>query len=93
MHTLQAIDVLALVTVTGGAGEGDTFGPGAGPNRMKAEGEINVQTPVGVNVTGKGKYEEALSNYATCMRNQPKGTSGEQMAKNCNPLAGTPGGQ
>jgi hypothetical protein len=90
MHTLQAIDLFELMTVTGGS---DTFGPGAGPNRMRAEGEIDVKTPLGVNVTGKGTFEEARSNYATCMANQPNGTSGEQMARNCNPLAGTPGGQ
>jgi hypothetical protein len=90
MSNFIHLDLVSLITVTGGEDTG-TFGPGAGPNRTKAEGQLSVETPVGIKVTGNGKYESAESNYGLCMSKQPKGTSGEQMAKNCNPLAGTPG--
>lgn len=87
MHTFEAIDLLELVTVTGGE---DLFANGAGPNRTEISGEIKGKTPL-VDFSGTGTYKKAESNYATCMSSQPAGTSGEQMAKNCNPLAGTPG--
>jgi len=90
MTAFESITALELVTVTGGEDAG-TFGPGAGPNRTKAQGQLSVDTPVGLKVSGTGTYESAQSNYATCMSSQPKGTSGADMAKNCNPLAGTPG--
>jgi len=92
MNAFQTIDFLALVTVTGGADDGgsDIFANGAGPNRTEIKGEIHGKTPL-VDFGGSGSYQSTQSNYATCMSAQPPGTSGEQMAKNCNPLAGTPG--
>jgi hypothetical protein len=89
-HDFQSIDLCALVTVTGGADEGagggDIFANGAGPTRTEVTGEIHGKTPL-VDFSGSGTYKSAQSNYATCMSAQPAGTSGEQMAKNCNPLA------
>lgn len=90
MNTFQSIDLLALVTVTGGADDGggaDIFSGGAGPNRTEVQGEIHGKTPM-VDFGGSGSYRSTQSDYATCMSAQPPGTSGEQMAKNCNPLAG-----
>lgn len=88
--SFQTISFDALVTVTGGADDGSgIFSPGAGPNRTEITGEIHGKTPL-VEFGGSGSYKKAESNYATCMAAQPPGTSGEQMAKNCNPLA-TPG--
>ena len=89
-NALQSIDLSALVTVTGGADQGaggsDIFSNGAGPTRTEITGEIHGKTPL-VDFGGSGTYKSTQSNYATCMSAQPPGTSGEQMAKNCNPLA------
>ena len=88
MNALASIDLHDLVTVTGGEGD-NVFGPGAGPNRSEITGEIRGKTPL-VEFGGNGAYRRAETNYATCIANQPAGTSGEQMARNCNPLAGIP---
>lgn len=87
--SFQTISFDALVTVTGGGEGDDIFANGAGPNRTEISGDIRGKTPL-VDFGGTGTYKKAESNYATCMAAQPAGTSGEQMAKNCNPLA-TPG--
>jgi hypothetical protein len=88
MHAFEAIDVLELVTVTGGEDTGSgTFGPGAGPNRTRASGDLQVKTPVGLEVRGNGTYESSRTNYGACLDKLPSNPTAEQMA-GCNALAG-----
>lgn len=77
MQSFEAIAISELVTVTGGE-DGGIFANGAGPNRMSAEGEVSVDTPVGVKVKGQGKYQESSSDFATCLR-----TSSEKDRPKC----------
>lgn len=85
MQAFEAIDLLELVTVTGGEDTG-TFGPGAGPNRIDAEGNLSVKTPVGIDVSGSGKYQQSQSDYAYCVSHSPA-----DKISQCLPLAN--GGQ
>jgi hypothetical protein len=90
MHAFETIDVLALVTVTGGddsGGGGTAFGPGAGSNRTRAEGELSVTTPVGVQVTGRGTFEQARTDYGACLDKLPSNPTSDQLAA-CNQIAG-----
>jgi hypothetical protein len=59
MNELTTIDFATLDTVTGGEGQG--------PNQTNVEGNINVQTPVGVSVSGQGKYNSSRTDYAQCL--------------------------
>ena len=70
MHAFEAIDLLELVTVTGGEDSG-TFGAGAGANRTRASGNLSVKTPVGLDVSGTGTYETARNNYGSCLDKLP----------------------
>lgn len=86
MHAFEAIDLLELVTVTGGEDNGSgTFGPGAGGNRTRAEGELSVTTPVGVQVTGRGTYEQARTDYGACLDKLPSNPTADQIGA-CNSL-------
>ncbi|HEY0477986.1 MAG TPA: hypothetical protein VGD37_10705 [Kofleriaceae bacterium] len=86
MHAFEAIDVLELVTVTGGEDSG-TFSTGAGPNRTRASGNLQVKTPVGLDVSGTGTYESARSNYGACLDKLPSNPTTQQL-DTCARLAG-----
>ncbi len=83
-NDFEAIDPSALVTVTGGVD-----GPEGGPNRMKAEGELDVETPIGVKIKGKGSYEQQQTNYAKCLDTYSRmpGITPEKLSQAC-PLPG-----
>ncbi len=79
MHALDLIDPQTLTAVTGGA---DTFGPGAGPNRFRAEGQVEG-SGYGFSVKGQGNVETAKTNYAVCM----DAARTPEERKSCLPLA------
>ena len=91
MQTFESIDLLALVTVTGGDGSNDAnsgiFGPGAGANRTRAAGDVKVKTPLGLEVSGNGSYETARDKYGTCMDKLPANPTDKQL-EICAGLAG-----
>ena len=80
------IDLLALDAVTGGEDTGTgTFGPGAGPNRFSAQGQL-TGSGYGFNLSGQGSVQTAKTNYAACLDKAQT----PDMIKACAPLA-TPG--
>ena len=87
MLVLCSIDPQLLATVTGGADDGGsaTFGPGAGPNRFRAHGQLEGSA-YGVTIKGQGTLETARTNYATCL---DAARSAEER-KACLPLAAAP---
>ncbi|HMG24319.1 MAG TPA: hypothetical protein VK607_23450 [Kofleriaceae bacterium] len=86
MYAFEAIDLIELITVTGGEDTG-TFGPGAGANRTKISGDLKVKTPLGIEASGNGTYETARNNYGTCMDKLPSNPTAEQLDV-CAKLAG-----
>ena len=58
MNELTTIDLATLDTVAGGE---------AGPNQTNVSGNISVQTPVGVSVSGQGQYNSSRTDYAQCL--------------------------
>jgi hypothetical protein len=59
MSTLQTIDLSDLERATGGAGEG--------PNQTTVNGNITVETPVGIKASGQGSYQSTETDYARCI--------------------------
>ncbi len=59
MSTLQTLDLFQLSQATGGAGEG--------PNQTNINGDIKVQTPVGISASGQGSYQSTETDYARCV--------------------------
>ena len=81
-----SIDPQLLATVTGGADDGSTtFGPGAGPNRFRAQGQLEGSA-YGVTIKGQGSVETARTNYATCI----DAARSPEERKACLPLATAP---
>jgi hypothetical protein len=58
MSTLQTIDLADLALATGGAD---------GPNKTSVNGNITVETPVGVKAKGEGSYQSTETDYARCI--------------------------
>jgi hypothetical protein len=81
MNELTTIDLTTLDTVSGGE---------LGPNQTRAAGELSVQTPMGVNVSGKGEYQSNRTDYAQCL-DMVRGAGGtpQDMRANCGPPPGT----
>jgi hypothetical protein len=81
MQAFEAIELRELVTVTGG-GEGQdtgTFGPGAGPNRVHANGDLKVKTPLGLELSGNGTYDSARSDFGACLDKLPANPTDKQL--------------
>ena len=90
MHAFESIDLLALVTVTGG-GDGDNsgiFGPGAGANRDRIAGDLKAKLPaLGIEASGAGSYETARDAYGKCLDKLPSNPTDKQL-EICSGLAG-----
>jgi hypothetical protein len=59
-NALQSIDMFLLERATGG-------GEGVGPNQTTVNGDITVETPVGIKASGKGSYQSTETDYARCI--------------------------
>ena len=89
MHAFESIDLLALVTVTGGEGENSgIFGPGAGANRDRVAGDLKAKLPaLGIEASGSGSYETARDAYGKCLDKLPANPTDKQL-EICSGLAG-----
>ena len=94
MQALEAIDLSALVTVTGGKDQdipanaaAGMFQNGAGrARRTYVRGRFTIDPKVGIKVSGEGEYGNAQSPYAVCMDKLPDNPTTEQLAE-CGKLA------
>jgi hypothetical protein len=85
MRTIQTIEMAELRSVLGGNGEG--------PNRVKAEGELNVKSGP-VNVSGKGSYSSSSTDYKACLDNASgKNASVQETLQMCGQPPGARQGQ
>jgi hypothetical protein len=81
---LQTIDLFLLERASGGAGEG------AGPNQTNINGNISVETPVGIKASGQGSYQSAETDYARCLG---LAAAGGAKPADFAAICGKPGGQ
>lgn len=72
MSNFSTIDLPDLARVIGG--EGDIYGPGAGPNRDDYHGKLDIKGPV-VSGSGEGSARWTRSDIGKCL---DKGFSPEQ---------------